>query len=357
MKNELIPAPVLVCVEPNPGPPRRSERLTEEKRWRVIHLNTELQLGPTAIAKRVGVHRNTITALLHKYHETGTVKERPGRGRKRKVSSEDEQRIIKKAKQGKNTNEITREFEDETGIKVSLTTIRDITKAHKLKWLPRLTIEELTEANQAKRLEYARAMSGYNWKKVLFSDEKTFFLGAMRTHAYQEPGKRKKWPVKRHPKKLNVWAAAGAYMQSKLYFFKENMNAPLYQKVIRSHLQEDRITFAADCPPTLPRTYHYLQDNAKWHSAAGSMKALEESVDDRIIEHPAQSPDLNIMEDLWSYLDRKVKAAKITTIQGLKRKLTHEWENLPWSEIRKSVNSMPARLAECVQLEGGRTHY
>ena len=164
MKNELIPAPVLVCVEPNPGPPRRSERLTEEKRWRVIHLNTELQLGPTAIAKRVGVHRNTVTALLHKYHETGTVKERPGRGRKRKVSSEDEQRIIKKAKQGKNANEITREFEDETGIKVSLTTIRDITKAHKLRWLPRLTIEELTEANQAKRLEYARAMSGYNWK-------------------------------------------------------------------------------------------------------------------------------------------------------------------------------------------------
>ena len=129
------------------------------------------------------VHRNTVTDLLHKYRETGTVKERPGRGRKRKVSSEDEQRIIKKAKQGKNANEITREFEDETGIKVSLTTIRDITKAHKLKWLPRLTIEELTEANQAKRLEYARAMSGYNWKKVLFSDEKTFFLGAMRTHA------------------------------------------------------------------------------------------------------------------------------------------------------------------------------
>ena len=44
----------------------------------------------------------------------------------------DEQRIIKKAKQGKNANEISREFEDETGIKVSLTTIRDITKAHKL---------------------------------------------------------------------------------------------------------------------------------------------------------------------------------------------------------------------------------
>ena len=85
MKNELIPAPVLVCVEPNPGPPRRSERLTEKKRWRVIHLNTELQLGPTAIAKRVGVHRNTVTALLHKYHETETVKETRQRGKKKGI--------------------------------------------------------------------------------------------------------------------------------------------------------------------------------------------------------------------------------------------------------------------------------
>ena len=54
MKNELIPAPVLVCVEPNPGLPRRSERLTEEKRWRVIHLNTDLQLGPQRLPNGLG---------------------------------------------------------------------------------------------------------------------------------------------------------------------------------------------------------------------------------------------------------------------------------------------------------------
>ena len=63
------------------------------------------------------------------------------------------------------------------------------------------------------------------------------------------------------------------------------------------------------------------------------------------------------MEDLWSYLDRKAKAAKVKTISGLKRKLTVEWEKLPWSYIRSSVRSMPARLAECEKLQGGRTHY
>ena len=67
------------------------------------------------------------------------------------------------------------------------------------------------------------------------------------------------------------------------------------------------------------------------------MSELQELVDDR-------SPDLNIMEDLWSYLDRKAKAAKIKTLQGLKRKLTMEWQKLPWSYIRTSVQSMRTRL-------------
>jgi len=357
MKNQLsVPAPGLVCVELNPGP-RRSPRLTEEKRWRVVHLHNDMGLGPTAIAERVGIHRNTATAILDKYQATGTIKDRPGTGRKRKISPEDEKKIIKKAKQDKDAAQIQREFERETKIKVSVWTIRRVIDAHNLKWLVRQRVEELTEINKARRLEYCQAMNGHNWKKVLFSDEKTFFLGAMKTHAYQEPGKRKKYPAPSHPLKLNVWLAAGHYMKAKLFFFKTNMDGALYQKVIKARLQENRLTFAPDCPVRLPQNYEYLQDNAKWHKAKKSMKVLGELVDDRIIEHPAQSPDLNVMEDVWSYLDRKVKAAKIKSIQGLKQKLTREWEKLPWSEIRKSVKSMPSRLAECVELEGGRTHY
>ena len=87
------------------------------------------------------------------------------------------------------------------------------------------------------------------------------------------------------------------------------------------------------------------------------MEILEELVPSTIIDHPPQSPDLNIMEDLWSYLARKVAAANIKTLQGLKQKLTLEWEKLPWTYIRKSVKSMPRRLAECMEREGKRTHY
>ena len=114
---------------------------------------------------------------------------------KKKNSTEDEKKIVKKAKQGKDAIEIAREYERETKIKVDRTTIGRLIHDHKLKWLIRQQVQELTAANKAKRLAYARAMSKYNWKRVLFSDEKTFYLGAMKTHAYQEPGKRKTFPV------------------------------------------------------------------------------------------------------------------------------------------------------------------
>ena len=87
------------------------------------------------------------------------------------------------------------------------------------------------------------------------------------------------------------------------------------------------------------------------------MALLGDLIGDRIIQHPARSPDLNILEDLWSYLDRKVKSAKIKTIAGLKRKLTKAWEDMPWSVIRSAVQTMPKRLKECVKLQGARTHY
>ena len=136
----------------------------------------------------------------------------------------------------------------------------------------------------------------------------------------------------------------------------ETLNTTLYQKVIQARIREDRITFSPDCPPTLLQRYEYVQDNPRWHKAKETMKILEELVPSTIIDHPSQSPDLNRM-DLWSYLARKAAAANIKTIQGLKQKLTLEWEKLPWSYIRTSVRTMKARLVECVELEGGQTHY
>ena len=84
------------------------------------------------------------------------------------------------------------------------------------------------------------------------------------------------------------------------------------------------------------------------------MELLDELVGERIIRHPAKSPDLNTIENLWAILDRKVKSAEITNIQTLKRFLRKEWKALPWRQIRNCVDSMPQRLKLCRESGGNR---
>ena len=102
--------------------------------------------------------------------------------------------------------------------------------------------------------------------------------------------------------------------------------------------------------------WFFVQDNDPKHRARTTLAMLDTMIGERIIKHPSNSPDLNPMEDFWSYLNRRVKEANVTTIDGLKKVLSREWNSMPWTEIRKSVNSMPTRLQECLRLDGKRTH-
>jgi len=331
--------------------------LSIEQRWRVIDLVRDSHLTIAATARKMSINRRTVTDILHKYHETGDVKDREGRGRKRKLTIAEEKKIIRKAKKRKNATEIAREYKIETKKSITPQTVRNLFHEQHLYWLPEQGIEELSERNKQQRLEYCHQMETYKWKNVLFSDEKTFVLNSGTTYSWQALEHRSKRSKRRHPPKLHVWGAIGYYYKSPLFFFTQNLDAELYRKILAARISEKRIIYANDCPARLKENWTFLQDNDPKHKAARTMQFLREKLGDRIIPHPASSPDLNVMEDMWSYLNRKVQAAKITTIQGLKRTLTKEWKDMPWHEVRVSVESMPRRLQECINEKGARTHY
>jgi transposase len=100
-----VPAPPLVGVEPNPGPRRKSstarpirrwrgQNLSEKDRWRVVILHEEENLSNSEIAKRMNITKSTVQQILKKEQETGTVHDKPGRGRKRKCLPTEEKMIV-----------------------------------------------------------------------------------------------------------------------------------------------------------------------------------------------------------------------------------------------------------------------
>ena len=146
-------------------------------------------------------------------------------------------------------------------------------------------------------------------------------------------------------------------MKTELYFFNENLNSDLYSKILARCLNEKHLTYSPKCPKKLAEKWVFLQDNARYHKTAMSMGTIEEMVGNRYIEQPSKSPDLNPMEDMWSYLDRKVKEARCKTISSLKRTLTKSWRELDWKYVAKSTDSMNRRLQLCIDMGGQRFDY
>lgn len=309
-------------------------------------------LSYQAVAKKLKIDRHTVEAIWTKYQDTYSVHDRPRSGRKRKLSTKEEKAVVRAAKRGKNAPDIARTMKK----KVSVQTIQRTLRQAGLKYLTIQETEHLTDVHKANRLKYAKEMVDFDWKTALFTDEKSFWLGCAPTHAWQDPKARKHREVSKHPPKLHVWAGAGYYMKTELFIFEENLTGELYRSIIQSRIQENEISYSPRSKAVKGK-WMFVQDNDPKHKAKKTLKLLNELIGERIIRHPSYSPDLNPMENLWSYLDRKVKNANVKTLAGLKKTLSREWKAMPWAEIRKSVDSMPDRLQECIALNGGRTSY
>jgi transposase len=343
----------LVGIEPNPGPGDVGNRVSEEKRWRIIFMHKDLKKTPYKIAQELKMNETTVHNIIEKYAETGTVHDLPKSGRKRKLSNKQVRQAVRKAKKGKTSTQIAQECETE----VSARTIRRRLREAGLFYGRILKVEKLTKRHKELRVQYSEDMKDYKWKRVFFSDEKTFQLGATPTHAWQEHTDRVIKEYVKHAPKLHVWGAIGYYGRTELYCFQENLNSKVYQRILKQNLKESKLIYSSDAPKTLAENWIFLQDNASSHKAKKTMNIVEELVGNRFIRHPAKSPDLNIIENLWGILDRKVKSAEITNIQTLKRFLRKEWKALPWRQIRNCVDSMPRRLELCIESGGNRLTY
>jgi hypothetical protein len=143
-------------------------------------------------------------------------------------------------------------------------------------------------------------------------------------------------------------------LQNQAVFFQQNLNSTLYCKILKSRLPP---AHSFGLRPHDRNKWILVQDNDPKHKSAASKKVLDIIAPDRLPDWPANSPDFNPIEDVWSMLEHELQAKGPKDIRSLKSNLTKAWENLDMSKVRTSIESLPRRLEQCIGLNGERTSY
>lgn len=102
----------------------------------------------------------------------------------------------------------------------------------------------------------------------------------------------------------------------------------------------------------------FQEDNARPHTSKIAVAAREQS-GLKFLPWPAQSPDLNPIENLWDRVKKRVysRRKKPKNLFELTRAVKAAWKAIPLEHIQVLVDSLPRRIEAVIAAEGGPTKY
>lgn len=154
----------------------------------------------------------------------------------------------------------------------------------------------------------------------------------------------------KHPVKVHVWAGISWKGRTPIVIFDGILNAVGFITILESAL----IPFLDD---VYPSGHRLMMDNDPKHTSNRVSQYLEEK---RINwwHTPAESPDLNPIENMWhelkEYIRREVKpSGKEELIEGIEK----FWETVDVAKCQKYIRHLRKVVPKVVECNGGPTGY
>ncbi len=148
-----------------------------------------------------------------------------------------------------------------------------------------------------------------------------------------------------------IWGAMSSAGIGPLVFLKTNVTAPDYKYIWSTSCFLLLNSFFKDAD------FIFQQDLAPAHTAKSTKSWLNDQ-GVGVLDWPANSPDLNPIENLWSIVKRKMRNNKQpTNADELKATVKETWASIPPQQCHKLITSMPRRIEAVIKAKGAPTKY
>lgn len=337
--------------------PEDKRTVDRRMRTRIIGL-CEGGMTHTAIAKRVGVSRQTVVKWCTRFAECGTVEDahRPGRPPKqtRQLIKQVEKAL--RGKRGTSVRKVQAKLKSQ-GTTVGRMTVSRAAHAAGLRPYARRVKPLLTDAAKRKRRSFARRERDRDWRRVIAADEATIYVfdTPNRRHdiVWARPGEPIPAFVRRKASaKWNLFGAIARSGTVVLTIFDERFTKECYVDILALELLPAAEQIFND------DNWCLLHDKSPQHTSHLAQQWLDTHVPEHMSSiWPPSSPDLNPMENVWAVVRDRARAHAPTTKQQLRHAIQAAWDSIDTNTTRTLMDSMPQRLRNVTRAKGSHTTY
>lgn len=309
---------------------------------------SKLKKSPKLIASELNIPISTVYRYISLIKKKKVPNMTKKSGRRPKLDGENRKRLLNIALKNDqfSIRQVTQRFKDLTNLSIGKSTTARYLKKNNISKKAPYYKPNLTEEHMKKRVEWCLKHRDTDWSKVFFTDESFFLINRYKSKYWAKKNSRKV-VKKSRPSGLMVWGGISSRGLTSLKIDTRKINSEKYCSILEECFFEDAIILFPD------RDFILMQDNARPHTSKFTKLFLQKS-GIIVLDWPANSPDLNPIENLWAIMKKRFELHKVKTKEEMKIIIQKVWDEISPTLVENLINSMPARIEQCIQNNGDK---